>query len=162
MKPKPAAKLTWKSVQSTVADAKAASERLLRDASRYVQKIREANDTGLVSKMSDIMDALQGNIKMLTDCQMWENITGTEMVKNKVEEWMGKLADKTDQANEKLEELKAICKARGLLCLACAEEQKSDPRCRGAYPLITAPSLFRIQILMTCWFCELHGIPSCL
>jgi molecular chaperone GrpE (heat shock protein) len=114
MKPKPAAKLTWKSVQSTVADAKAASERLLRDASRYVQKIREANDTGLVSKMSDIMDALQGNIKMLTDCQMWENITGTEMVKNKVEEWMGKLADKTDQANEKLEELKAICKARGL------------------------------------------------
>lgn len=114
MKPKPATKLTWKSVQSTVADAKAASERLLRDASRYVQKIREANDTGLVSKMSDIMDALQGNIKMLTDCQMWENITGTEMEKNKVEEWMGKLADKTDQANEKLEELKAICKARGL------------------------------------------------
>lgn len=45
---------------------------------------------------------------------MWENITGTEMVKNKVEEWMGKLADKTDQANEKLEELKAICKARRL------------------------------------------------
>ena len=63
MKPTPAAKLTWKSVQSTVADAKAASERLLRDASRYVQKIREANDTGLVSKMSDIMGALQGNIK---------------------------------------------------------------------------------------------------
>ena len=35
-------------------------------------------------------------------------------------------------------------------CLAGAEEKKSDPRCRGAYPLITAPSLFCIQILMTC------------
>lgn len=114
VKPKPPPKLTWKSVQSTVADAKSANERLLRDASRYVQKIREANDTGLVSKMSDIMDALQGNIKMLTDCQMWENISGTEMLKSNVEEWMKKLADKTDQSNEKLEEVKAICKARGL------------------------------------------------
>lgn len=114
MKPKAAPKLTWKSVQSTVADAKSASERLVRDASRYVQKIREAQDSGLVAKMSDIMDALQGNIKMLSDCQMWENIMGTDMLKDKVEEWMGKLADKTDQANEKLEELKAICKARGL------------------------------------------------
>ena len=60
------------------------------------------------------MDALQSNIKMLTDCQMWECITGTDMVKRHVEEWMSKLADKTDQANEKLEEVKAICKARGL------------------------------------------------
>lgn len=114
MKTKAASKLTWKSVQSTVADAKSASERLVRDASRYVHKIREAQDNGLVAKMSDIMDALQGNIKMLSDCQMWENISGTDMLKDKVEEWMGKLADKTDQANEKLEELKAICKARGL------------------------------------------------
>lgn len=114
MKTKAASKLTWKSVQSTVADAKSASERLVGDASRYVHKIREAQDNGLVAKMSDIMDALQGNIKMLSDCQMWENISGTDMLKDKVEEWMGKLADKTDQANEKLEELKAICKARGL------------------------------------------------
>ena len=114
IKPKPEAKLSWKSMQATVADAKSASERLLRDASRYVQKIREAKDNGLVSKVTDIMDALQSNIKMLTDCQMWECITGTDMVKSHVEEWMGKLADKTDQANEKLEEVKAICKARGL------------------------------------------------
>ena len=44
IKPKPEAKLSWKSMQATVADAKSASERLLRDASRYVQKIREAKD----------------------------------------------------------------------------------------------------------------------
>lgn len=114
VKQKSEAKCSWKSVQSTVSDAKGASERLLRDASRYVQRIRESNDTSLVAKMSDIMDSLHSNIKMLNDCQMWESIIGTDMLKGKVEDWMSKLADKTDQANEKLEELKAICKARAL------------------------------------------------
>ena len=52
---------------------------------------------------------------MLNDCQMWETIQDTDdMSKDKVEAWLGSLADKTDMANEELEELKAICKARGL------------------------------------------------
>ena len=62
--PKPA-KLAWKNVQTTVSDAKAANERLLRDAQRYVQKIRSAKDPGLVSKMTDIHDSLSGNIVSL-------------------------------------------------------------------------------------------------
>ena len=107
-------KVLWKHVENTVNEAKGANERLQRDCGRYVQKVREGGDPALVEKVKGIMDTLAGNLKILSECQMWQEVPNTDMLRSKVEEFMGSVADSTEKANERLEEVKAISKARGL------------------------------------------------
>ena len=58
---------------------------------------------------------LSDNLQTLQECQMWESIpnsNGNE--KDKVENFFKELAKKTEEVNECMEEVKAVCKARGL------------------------------------------------
>ena len=107
--------IPWKKIESVVNDAKAANERLLRDTSRYVNKIRGSQDCkDLVDQVKDVMNKLTENLQKLQDCQCWQEIPGTNMEKTLINSYMSKVADQTDQCNEKLEQIKATCKARGL------------------------------------------------
>lgn len=107
-------KLAWSRLESLVADAKAANERLQRDASRLVLKVR-GQDGETVGKIKTAVAMLNDNLSQLQECQMWQEIpesNGNE--KGKCENFLGSLAEKTEKANELLEQLKAVCKARGL------------------------------------------------
>lgn len=107
--------IPWKKVEAVVNDAKGANERLMRDTSRYVNKIRGIADAqDLVDQVKEVMQKLTENLQKLSDCQCWQEIPGTNMEKNSVNNYMSKVADQTDQCNEKLEQIKATCKARGL------------------------------------------------
>ena len=107
--------ILWKKVEAVVNDAKGANERLMRDTSRYVNKIRGmADGQDLVDQVKEVMQKLTENLQKLSDCQCWQEIPGTNMEKNSVNNYMSKVADQTDQCNEKLEQIKATCKARGL------------------------------------------------
>lgn len=108
-------KLQWKVLQKTVGDAKDANERLQRDLNRLVVKVREAADEKLTEKIRDHVALLANNLGILNECQMWEevpNSSGNE--KNKVEKFFQEVAEKTERVHEGLEEIKAVCKARGL------------------------------------------------
>ena len=108
-------KLTWKMVEKTIGDAKGANERLQRDCSRLVVKVRTAEDDKLINKAKALVALLAENISALNECQMWEQVPGTDgNEKSKVESFLSNLAKKTEEVNEGLEELKAVCKARGL------------------------------------------------
>lgn len=113
-KDKTGSKVLWKHVENTVNEAKGANERLQRDCARYVQKVRNCGDSALVDKVKGIMETLGANLKILSECQMWQEVPNTDMLRSKVEEFMGSVADSTEKANERLEEVKAISKARGL------------------------------------------------
>ena len=108
-------KLSWKVLEKTVGDAKDANERLQRDSNRLVVKVRGAQDEKLIEKMRNMVAALSENLQTLQECQMWESIpnsNGNE--KDKVESFFKQLAKKTEEVNEGMEEVKAVCKARGL------------------------------------------------
>ena len=108
-------KLSWKMVEKTVGDAKGANERLQRDCGRLVVKVRSTGDEKLISKAKAMVSLLAENIAALTECQMWELVPDTGgNEKPKVEAFFANLAKKTEEVNEGLEELKAVCKARGL------------------------------------------------
>lgn len=113
-KDKTGSKVLWKHVENTVNEAKGANERLQRDCARYVQKVRNCGDSALVDKVKGITETLGANLKILSECQMWQEVPNTDMLRSKVEEFMGSVADSTEKANERLEEVKAISKARGL------------------------------------------------
>ena len=107
-------KLPWEKVLPTVSEAKGANERLQRDCSRMVSKVR-GGDPELVTKIKETMAQLTENLGRLSDCQMWEEVPGSEgNEKSKVESFFAAIAQSTESANEKLEQLKALCKARGL------------------------------------------------
>lgn len=96
-------------------DAKDANERLQRDCNRLVVKVRGAHDEKLIEKMRTMVALLSENLQVLQECQMWESIpnsNGNE--KDKVESFFKELAKKTEEVNEGMEEVKAVCKARGL------------------------------------------------
>lgn len=108
-------KCTWKQLEKTVMDAKSANERLQRDCSRLVIKVRAAADGKLIDKAKSMVALLSENINALNECQMWEQVPNTDgNEKLKVEAFFGEVAKKTEECNENLEELKAVCKARGL------------------------------------------------
>ena len=108
-------KMSWKVLEQTVGDAKDANERLQRDCNRLVVKVRGAQDGKLIEKMKSMVAVLSDNLQTLQECQMWESIpnsNGNE--KDKVENFFKELAKKTEEVNECMEEVKAVCKARGL------------------------------------------------
>ena len=99
--------IPWKKIEPVVDDAKAAS--------RDVNKIRGCQDCkDLVDQVKDVMNKLTENLQKLQDCQWWQEIPGTNMEKTLINSYMSKVVDQTDQCNEKLEQIKATCKARGL------------------------------------------------
>ena len=72
-------------------------------------------DGETVGKIKTAVAILNYNLSQLQECQMWQEIpesNGNE--KGKCENFLGSLAEKTEKANELLEQLKAVCKARGL------------------------------------------------
>jgi hypothetical protein len=108
-------KLTWKQVEKSIGDAKGANERLQRDCGRLVVKVRSTGDEKLITKAKTMVGLLAENISALTECQMWEQVPDTDgNEKAKVETFFANLAKKKEEVNEGLEELKAVCKARGL------------------------------------------------
>ena len=108
-------KLTWKMLEKNIGDAKGANERLQRDCSRLVVKVRPSGDEKLIQKAKTTVSKLAENIAALNECQMWEEVPNTDgNEKTAVESFFGEIAQKTEEVNEALEELKAVCKARGL------------------------------------------------
>ena len=108
------AKLTWKSLEKHVLEAKGANERLMRDCSRLVVKVR-GSDTQLENDMKNVMDKLQENLNQLSQCQMWNlvpNSNGNE--KPLVEDFFQAVASRTEEVNEGMEKVKGVCRARGL------------------------------------------------
>ena len=74
-------KLTWKMLDKNIGDAKGANERLQRDCSRLVVKVRHSGDDKLIQKAKATASKLAENISALNECQMWEevpNIDGNE------------------------------------------------------------------------------------
>ena len=59
--------------KNLVADAKAANERLQRDASRLVLKVR-GRDGKTVGKIKTAVAMLNDNLLQLQECQMWQEI----------------------------------------------------------------------------------------
>ena len=113
-RPTKTVKLPWDKVLPTVSEAQAANDRLHRDCSRMVMKVR-GGDPDLVTKIKETMAELTSNMGKLGDCQMWEEVPGSEgNEKSKVESFFAAIAQSTERANENLEQLKALCKARGL------------------------------------------------
>ncbi len=108
------AKLPWSRLEGLVGDAKAANERLQRDASRLVLKVR-GQDGETVDKIKTAVAILNDSLSQLQECQMWQEVPGSNgNEKGKCEDFLATLAEKTEKANELLEQLKAVCKARGL------------------------------------------------
>lgn len=108
-------KLQWKVLEKTVVDAKDANERLQRECNRLVVKVRGASDEKLAEKIRAMVALLATNIGSLNECQMWEEVpasNGNE--KSKVESFFQEVAKRTEEVHESLEEVKAVCKARGL------------------------------------------------
>ena len=108
-------KVPWKSFEHQVGQAKGANERLQRDASRWVMKVRGGQDSELQEKIKAVLTLLTDNLASLSECQMWQEVpdsNGNE--KDKVSAFLGKIAAQTEKANELLEQVKAVCKARGL------------------------------------------------
>ena len=113
-RPTKTVKLPWDKVLPTVSEAQAANDRLHRDCSRMVMKVR-GGDPDLVTKIKETMAELTSNMGKLGDCQMWEEVPGSEgNEKSKVESFFAAIAQSTERANENLEQLKALCEARGL------------------------------------------------
>ena len=111
---KPVPKLTWKSLEKHVLEAKGANERLQRDCSRLVLKVR-GNDTNLENEVKAVMDKLQENLTALSQCQMWNEVpdsNGNE--KHAVETFFQQVASRTEEINEGMEKVKGVCRARGL------------------------------------------------
>ena len=107
--------ILWKKVEAVVNDAKAANQRLMRDTSMYVNKFRGTADCqDLVDQVKEVMHNLTENLQKLSDCQCWQETPGTNMEKTSANNCMSKVADQTNQCNEKLEQIKATCKAKGL------------------------------------------------
>lgn len=107
-------KLLWKNFQQHVSEAKAANERLQRDCSRLVMKVR-GGDKKLTDEMKAVVNLPTENLQSLQECQMWEEVPGSDgNEKNKVEDYFKQIAEKTEKANESMEQVKAVCKARGL------------------------------------------------
>ena len=108
-------KLAWKVLQSPIGDAKDANERLQRDFNRLVIKVRGAQDEKLTEKMKTMVALLTENIGLLNQCLMWEQVPNSDgNEKSKVEKFLKELASKTEEVHEGMEEVKAVCKARGL------------------------------------------------
>ena len=98
-------KLIWKQVEKSIGDANG----------RLVVKVRSTGDEKLITKAKTMVGLLAENISALTECQMWEQVPDTDgNEKAKVETFFANLAKKKEEVNEGLEELKAVCKARGL------------------------------------------------
>ena len=114
-RPSPAeVKIAWKALEATTNDAKSATERLQREGFRWVAKVR-GQDESLQNRIKSVMEVLADNLNHLQSCQMWQEVPGTEgNKKNLVEEFFHNIAERTEKANEGLEEIKAVCKARGL------------------------------------------------
>ena len=107
-------KVDWVTFQQIVSEAKAANERLQRDCSRLVMKVR-GGDQKLTDDMKAVVNLLTENLQSLQECQMWEEVPGSDgNEKNKVEAYFKQIAEKTEKANESMEQVKAVCKARGL------------------------------------------------
>ena len=107
-------KLTWKSLEKHVLEAKGANERLQRECSRLVVKVR-GTDPLLENDVKKVMEKLQENLNALGQCQMWTevpNSNGNE--KPAVEEFFQTVAAKTEEINEGMEKVKGVCRARGL------------------------------------------------
>lgn len=107
-------KLTWKSLEKHVLEAKGANERLQRECSRLVLKVR-GTDPLLENDVKKVMEKLQENLNALGQCQMWTevpNSNGNE--KPAVEEFFQTVAAKTEEINEGMEKVKGVCRARGL------------------------------------------------
>jgi len=92
-------KLIWKQAEKSIGDAKGANERLQRDSGRLVVKVRSTGDEKLITKAKTMVEQVPD-----TD--------GNE--KAKVETFFANLAKKKEEVNEGLEELKTVCKARGV------------------------------------------------
>lgn len=108
-------KLQWKQLEKTVGDAKDANERLQRECNRLVVKVRESADGRLTDKIRACVTLLSENLGILNECQMWEKIPGcNDNEKKEVESFFQRVAEKTERVHEGLEEIKAVCKARGL------------------------------------------------
>ena len=69
-------KLPWSRLQSLVGDAKAANERLQRDASRLVLKVR-GQDGETIDKIKTAVAILNDTLSQLQECQMWQEIPGS-------------------------------------------------------------------------------------
>ena len=96
-------KLTWKSLEKHVLEAKGANERLQRDCSRLVVKVR-GTDPLLENDVKKVMEKLQENLNVLGQCQMWTEVpdsNGNE--KPAVEEFFQTVAAKTEEINEGME-----------------------------------------------------------
>ena len=77
--------------------------------------MRGAQDGKLIEKMKSMVAVLSDNLQTLQECQMWESIpnsNGNE--KDKVEDSFREPAKKTQEVSECMEEMKMVCKARGL------------------------------------------------
>ena len=108
-------KLAWKVLQSPIGDAKDANERLQRNFNRLVVKVRGAQDDKLTEKMKTMVALLAENPSLLNQCLMWEQVPNSDgNEKSEVEKFLKELASKTDEVHEGMEEVKAVCKARGL------------------------------------------------
>ena len=108
-------KMSWKVLEQTVGDAKDANERSHRNCSRLVVKVRGVQGEKLIEKMKSMAGVPSDNFQTLQECQMWESIpnsNGNE--KDKVEDSFREPAKKTQEVSECMEEMKMVCKARGL------------------------------------------------
>lgn len=77
-RPSKTMKLPWEKVLPTVSEPKAANERLQRDCSRMVMKVR-GGDPELVTKIKVTMAQLTDNVGKLGECQMREEVPGIDV-----------------------------------------------------------------------------------
>ena len=92
-------KLTCKSLEKHVLEAKGANERLQRDCSRLVAKVR-GTDPLLENDVKKVMEKLQENLYVLGQCQMWTEVPDSNGNKKPAaEELFQSVASKTEQIN---------------------------------------------------------------
>lgn len=65
--------MKWNAVENMVAEAKAAQERLLRDASRYAAKTKACKDDNVALMLKEAIALLNGTANKLQECQMWQD-----------------------------------------------------------------------------------------
>ncbi|CAE7232652.1 unnamed protein product [Symbiodinium sp. CCMP2592] len=110
-KPAVEVEVKWKVVETNLTEAKQALDRLQRDAQRYVSKVKVLGDNDLSEDLKSVLASLAKSLSVCGDCLTWNEVPGG-LSKQNVQKFMQQLGDDTDRANETLEKVKAVVKAR--------------------------------------------------
>ena len=105
--------IPFEKLEGHIKEAQAAQQRLLREGQKLVVKISGKNDEEMETMLKSAMSKLSSNERMLSEALLWKKIGACpNMTKSEVEEFMATLATSTETADEAMEKLKALCKAR--------------------------------------------------